>query len=185
MNETESTQSTTEPRKRSYVDLYRMLLGLFCLVCLLLAIHRFEIRPYLFFLGLIAFGMPFFLLEMRSWNRWFHPERVPTRWPNGSKLEQRLQTLDQTLTFILIAGIFIFWIIDKSKHDPAHILFYFIWFSSTGWGALLGKYIEDRKYIPPPRPPFDSSQRGWGIYTPLHSEHWGERVVSDTESTEG
>jgi len=162
-----------------------MLLGLFCLVCLVLAIRRLSIRPYLSFLGLIAYGIPFFLLEIRSWKRWFHPERVPTRWPDRYARGARLQTvkdwLDRTWMFLLCIGFVIRYASSWNGRNVILGVAYALMF----WDGFLKNYIEDRKYIPPPSPPYDPSKRGWGIYTPLHSEHWGERVVPDTESTEG
>ncbi len=184
MTETQSPQPATIPRKRRYRDVYCLSVGILVLPSLAFAARKYGIWPDTI-LGFIAVGLPFIMVGLRSWNRLSHPNCVPARWPDEYKRGEQLQTLDQTLTFILFAGIFIYWTIDSSKHDPAHLLFYFIWFSSAGWGGLLGTYIEDRKYIPPPRDPYDPTKGGWsGTIKGIHSDHWGGRQIPKSEISE-
>ena len=185
MNEAQSPQPAIEPRKRNKRYLCDMVIGLFALTCIVTVVRRFGIDPYIFFLGVIAYGVPFFLIQFRSWSRWFRPERVPARWPDRYARGKRLQTvkdwLDRTWIFLLCIGFVIRYASSWNGRNVILGVAYGLMF----WDGFLKNYIEDRKYIPPPSPPYDPSIRGWGIYTPLHSDLWGERVVPDTEPTEG
>jgi hypothetical protein len=184
MNETQSTQPATKSCKRDYWHIYSLSIGILVLPSLVYAVRKYGIWPDTA-LGFVAVGLPFLLNGCRAWNRLSHPDRIPVRWLCGYRRGEQLQALDQILTLIVIAGILISWIIDNSKRDLAHILFGFILFSSVGWGTLLRKYIEDRKYIPPPHEPYDPAKGGWsGTIKGLHSEHWGGRQIPKSEDSE-
>ena len=90
MSESTLPQQAAEPRKRSYWHLYDMVFDILFIPWLVFMAREFNIRPYIFPL-LLTLGIPFFLIQLRSWSRWFHPERVPLRWPSGYAPGERLQ----------------------------------------------------------------------------------------------
>jgi hypothetical protein len=58
-------------------------------------------------------------------------------------------------------------------------------YSGMIWDKFLTIYIEDRKYIAPPRDPYNPTKGGWaGTIKGIHSEHWGGRQIPKSENSE-
>jgi hypothetical protein len=136
----------------------------------------------------ILFGPlpPQLILICRSWNRCFEPDRNPVRWPNGSDMEALLSNLYRVLTvFVIVCGSA--WIfVDRAKYHALENTWGCIFLTVQMWHTYLSKFIDDRKFIPPPSTPtpYDPSQRWDARLKPLHSDHWGERETPRTESFE-
>jgi hypothetical protein len=176
MTEPQPTQPATEIPKPSYRDLYDMAVTFLVFPAFaFMAVRRTAIWPYAI-PGFLALGLPLLLIGVRAWRRWFHPDRLPARWPSGYRLMTNLQTLDSALSWTWVLGIAITWALDLSSHHSAYIAFAFIAGAAAAWEGLLRKYIADRKYIPPPRPPYDPSKSWTSTMKPFHSEHWGRNA---------
>jgi hypothetical protein len=77
------------------------------------------------------------------------------------------------------------WIfVDRAKVHAFENTWGCIFLTVQTWHIYLSKFIDDRKYIPPPDPPYDPSKRWDANLMRLHSDHWGERETRRTESTE-
>jgi hypothetical protein len=117
-------------------------------------------------------------LLVRSWNRQFHPERAPARWPKTSRLEGRLVAIQWVLTaiffFFMIPWIFV----DTSKRPVLDHSLILVAITAQCWAQFFDRYIDDRKYIPPPDPLVPPSTR-IAEMKPFQSEHWGESAVAD------
>ena len=118
-----------------------------------------------------SIGIPLLLLQLRAWKRWLRPESLPTRWPDGYRPRQRLEALDLALFLTGIAGIGASWVFDKATHPHVYMAVGAICCGALLWHAVLEEYISDRKFIPPPTPPYDPSKPARS----LRSDHWGER----------
>jgi len=125
----------------------------------------------------ILFGPlpPALLLIGRTWNRCFDPDRKPVRWPNGSRWESRLSTLYFVMAVCIIVCGTTWIFVDRAKYHAFENTWGCIFLTVQMWHIYLSKFIDDRKYIPPPSPPYDPSQRWEARLKPLHSDHWGER----------
>jgi hypothetical protein len=71
------------------------------------------------------------------------------------------------------------WVFDRSTHHRAYVVVGFIACGAAAWEGILTRYIADRKYIPPPSPPYDPSKATRP--KPLQSDHWGRRNVADSD----
>ncbi len=183
MSENTLPQPAAEQRERSVRYIIRYIFAVLVFPVFAYTAWKYGIWPYPV-LGLVSYGIPMILLGFNSWNRSYHPERVPTRWPERSRIESCLMALNGALILILIVSISTLIFGDHPKDHTEHIWLYFIVWSSFGWGAVLQRYIDEREFIPPPDPPYDPSQRWDASLKPLHSDHWGERETPRTESFE-
>ncbi len=179
MTESQTPQPAAEPSKRPYKELYGMVLGILVLPALVIAVRRVGIWPWTL-LGFTTFGIPGLLIGLRSWNRWFHPDRPPVRWVQDYPRGDRLQTLDVTLTLTWVAGWFARLVIDHSRHHSVYITLSFIAGGAVSWHAFLTSYIADHKYVPAGRP-YNPSNTWAKIYKPLQSEHWGQREIANSD----
>jgi hypothetical protein len=131
-------------------------------------------------LGLVAVGIPIILFGVGSLNRRLHPDRQPARWLKHG--EERLQSLETVLTLYGIAAFLVIVVMGFLVHDNASlgvVLPSWICCAPLAWSSILGRYVGDRKYIPPPSPPNDPSKATRP--NPLHSDHWGRHYVADTD----
>ena len=67
--------------------------------------------------------------------------------------------------------------LSRSQHNTPYKAIFFTALTLLIWDGVLARYIDDRKYIPPPPdlseplpPPIDWPTR----YKPLRSDHWGQ-----------
>jgi hypothetical protein len=145
--------------------------------------RKFNLRPYIFPI-LLTLGIPFFLIELRSWRRWFHPERVPIRWPSNYAPGERLQRLEKWLGRIwMLLALIVIVTHDSMPRDVAIDLLW-VAFGGIVWDGFLRRYIQDRKYIPPPSPPSPPGAplKGWAeTIKGIHSEYWGGRKIPKTD----
>ncbi len=143
----------------------------------------------------IFFGplLPQLVLIGRAWNRCFEPDRNPVRWPNGSDIQALMSNLNRVLTVFVIVCASAWMFVDRAKVHALENTWGCLFFTVQMWQIYLSKYIDDRKFIPPPSPSSSSSPSStWthsrqsfaGKYRPLHSDHWGERETPRNESFE-
>jgi hypothetical protein len=179
MTEGQSSVPATKIRKRNYRYLVGMAVGFLVFPTIAFtAARRMWSWPYIVF-GAVSVGIPFLLIGVRAWKRWFHPDRVPVRWPNGYKLMARLQTLNSALSWIWVIGLVMTWVFDRSTHHRAYVALGFLACGAAAWDNILTLYIADRKYITPPNslydPPKDTKRK------PLQSDHWGSHNFADSD----
>ncbi len=177
MVDPDSPRSSTQPGKHRYRDY----------VDLAFAVMFPPILAYLAYkdgvrapgeLALFTAGVPFFLLGLRAFNRLHHPDHVPARWPKNYPRGERIQQLSVLSSLCVIVAISLVIFFDNETHH----LFHYLWWGFVGWNAFLTRYIQERRFIPPSRPPFDPSQSWSARNKPLRSDHWGQR---NTPSSEG
>jgi hypothetical protein len=98
MTEAQPSQPAAEIPKRRYRPLYDMVVMFLVFPALaFVAVRRTGNWPYLV-IGFVVVGIPLLLVGVRAWKRWFHPDRLPGRWPDGYQLVARLQTVDSALS---------------------------------------------------------------------------------------
>ena len=148
---------------------------------LIIAARKTSIWPSAI-LGFVSVGIPIILLGLRSWNRWFHPDRLPARWLKHG--EVRLQNLETVLTLYGIAAFLVMVVMGFLMHDNASLavlLPSWICCAALAWSSILGRYVGDRKFISPPSAPHDSSRTWLADMKPFLSEHWGERHLTNSD----
>jgi hypothetical protein len=156
-------------------------MGLMVFPAVVYAVRKTSIWPNTI-LGFLAIGVPVLLIGLLSWNRLIHPERVPVRWSRGYPLGERLKILETALNCIWVLGLCVSWAINEPVHSTAYITIAFIFCGAAGWSGFLRGYIEDRKYIPPPR---QDPSGGWaGAIKGIYSEHWDGREVPKVGTNE-
>jgi hypothetical protein len=174
MTEAQSTQTATESDKRNHRHLYGVVVGLSVFPALVVAMFKTSIWPNCV-LGFFAIGVPFLMLGIRAWKRWSRPDRLPVRWVKDDSRGKRLETLDLTFKLVWLTGFCASFVINKDA-QRAHSTVGIIFVGIIAWETFLEKYIADRKYIPPPRPPHDPSKSWTSNMKPFHSEHWGQNA---------
>jgi hypothetical protein len=175
MSKNQSLQIPMQHRKDCR-HLYQIEIGFhwFLIIpALIIAAHKMSIWPDIF-LGFLVVGIPVILLGFRPWNRWSHPDQLPTRWIKHG--EEDLQNLGTVLNLTGIVAFLVMVVIGILAYDNEYrALRLLSWTCCTvlAWSDVLDRYIEDRKYIPPPSPPHDPSKTGLADIKPFRSEHWG------------
>ena len=96
----------------------RSLRGFLVIAALIIAVRKTSIWPSAI-LGFVAVGIPIILLGVRSWNRWFHPDRQPARWLKHG--EERLQSLETVLVLYGIAAFLVMVVMGFLVHDNASL----------------------------------------------------------------
>ncbi len=175
MTEPQVTQSATTPLKRSYWHLSGVVLGLSVFPVLFITARKTGLWPNTV-IAFGAFGVPFLLIGIRSWNRLFQPDRIPVRWRKGPFLNRHHQGLELMLTLLCcpLFGVALF--LDEHTHSEAKLASYFLAFGCQGWLSLLRLCSADHKYIPPPRPPYDPTKSWTSCMKPFQSDHWGQNA---------
>jgi hypothetical protein len=171
MTETQPPQPVVKPARRIYRQYIDIAFSLFLLPALAYFIRKYGFASYEV-LGLVLAWLPMILIAYLSWNHVFHPERLPKRWSEHSPTEARLTHLYLLMTgiFILAGTIKIFF---GSNRTHGHDGMSFLIVSIQAWSIGLSRYIDYRKYIPPPDQPYDPSKRSRP--KPFRSDHWGQR----------
>ena len=172
--EAPNTTPGTHPRlKRSYLVHMAMPFLLFAVFAILATPKRpIASRERFWTTLMISLSeVPLVLIAARARNRWFHPERRPTRWPrNSARRTWRLEVLSGALQFIYVVYVPVY--IFGHKNEPLHWVVGSMALPALLWSRALDLYVEDRKYIEPDPPP----PPGWsGTIGRLHSDHWGGR----------
>src|SRR5258707_106359 len=84
-----------EPRRRHLYQIEIGFRGFLVIPALIIATRETSIWSSAI-LGFVAVGIPIILLGLHSWNRCFHPDRLPARWVKHG--DERLQNLETVLT---------------------------------------------------------------------------------------
>jgi hypothetical protein len=159
----------------------RFLRGFLVIAALIIAVRKTSIWPSAI-LGFVALGIPIILLGLRSWNRWFHPDRLPARWPKYG--EHQFQNLETVLVLYGVAAFLVMVVMGFLVHDNASLavlLPSWICCAALAWSSILGRYVKDRKFIPPPSAPHDPLRTWLADMKPFRSEHWGERHLANSD----
>jgi hypothetical protein len=183
MSKNQRSQLSTERRKDCRHP-YRIEIGFhwFLIIpAIVIAACKTSIWPNIL-LGSLAVGIPVILLGLRSWNRWFHPDRLPARWlKHGEEGLQNLGTVLNLTGIVAFLGMVVIGILAHDNASRALLLLSWACCTTLAWSNVLDRYIEDRKYIPPPSPPHDPSRTGLVDMKPFRSEHWGEHHLTNPD----
>jgi hypothetical protein len=121
---------------------------------------------------LATLGAPMLLIAVRSWRRWFHPERLPARWPAGSRSAQRWQSAAgcALLLGVMLNGFAIVALQGphhRSARDAIQTAFWAIYL----WYWVMQSYIQDRV---PLVPRIRDTAIAWpSDMKPVQSNQWG------------
>jgi hypothetical protein len=119
----------------------------------------------------LCLEVPIILLAVRARNRWFHPDRLPARWPKDYPLERRLDLLSAGL-YLGVVGYFVSSLLIGHEHEILRVTVESFFMTAYLSGVVLDRCVVDRKYIEPYKEPTE----GWsGMVGRLHSDHWGGR----------
>jgi hypothetical protein len=188
MSEPTCPESTDNPPVGKKRELFALLFLLSNLAALIVFYHwKGHTWPAQVKRGILIGPLPPLLVLIgRSWNRCFEPDRNPVRWPNGSEMEALLSILYRVLAVFVIVCMSAWIFVDRAKIHALENTWGCIFVTVQMWNEYLSKFIDDRKFIPPPSPTrtYDPSQRWDANLKRLHSDHWGERETPRTESFE-
>lgn len=116
---------------------------------------------------------PIVLIALRAHNRWFHPERLPARWPANYPWQSRLDLLS-SLLYLGMLGYWFTVIFIGHQHERLRAVAEGFFISAYLLGVVLDRYVKDRAYLEPDTWPEPTG--GWsGMIGRLHSDHWGGR----------
>jgi len=119
----------------------------------------------------LCLEVPIILLAVRARNRWFHPERLPARWPENCPLQRRLDQLSSGL-YLGVVGYIVSSFLIGHQHETLRVAVESFFMTSYLSGVVLDRYVVDRRYIELSKEPTG----GWsGMVGRLHSDHWGGR----------
>ena len=117
-------------------------------------------------------------MAVRARNRWFHPDRLPARWPANYPLQGRLDLLSSWL-YLGVLGYIGSSILIGHPHEVLRAALVSIFMTAYVSGVALDRYVKDRRYIEPYTPPTG----GWsGRIGRLQSDHWGGRKPTEEKA---
>jgi hypothetical protein len=149
------------------------------LLLIAFALERHVKDDALLVFALLAPSVPVIFLGIRSYQRWFYPDRMPTRWSRDSAALRWVRAAELAAAGVNLVAWLAVGLMNLGQEASRHKS-HLAWLAviiSASIRLILMQYREDRKPMPPlvplsPISPHDLSLRLTNAIRPVYSKEW-------------